>query len=204
MSKIKGPRPAPQAQRLADSNQPPGKPSAGNDDYDEPWEKKQSYLLKTQVPSASGKPRSPVPLPRSQAQPAKNDNNLYELPWDAMGNKSNGQQEQVEVAYITPWDATMDEDSTSGQQPRRFSQPASAPRVPVTASRKFSQPVASLSADDYDTPWEYKNKQQFGMMGPPKPGQLHEIADDTPEINPAISLDQQRSVSYLKLTKIIT
>jgi hypothetical protein len=158
------------------ANTPDAQPSSKpTDDYDEPWEKKQGYLFKTQVPNPSGRNRSPVPLPRQNPPPA-NDNQIYEQPWEAAG-QPNAQQPRAEAAFANPHE-------------RRFSQPAvPSNNGPVNAGRKFSQPVPSAPSDDYDMPWEYKNRQQF--MGPPKPVRLHEIANSQ-EIDPNKPLDQQR------------
>ena len=185
-SRMKVPKPTAQTQRPKSSHEQDRQPSTKpTDDYDEPWEKKQSYLLKTQVP----KPRSPVPLPR-QTHPQSNDSQLYEQPWDAM-NQPNGQQPQAEGVYETPWEATGGGAANGRASPRRFSQPASSTGSPASTNRKFSQPVIpSAPSDDYDTPWEYKNKQ-FGVMGPPKPIRLHEIANSQP-VDPNLPLNQQR------------
>ena len=172
---------------------PVTKPAGTSGDYDEPWEKKQSYLLKTQVPTPSSKPRSPVPLPR-QNPPPNNDGQLYELPWDAM-NQPNSQKPQPDVVYETPWDATGGGVANGGRaSPRRFSQPVMPIDSSTGKNRKLSQPVvpsAPPSNDDYDMPWEYKNKKQFGMMAPQKPARHHEIADSQ-EIDPDVPLDRQR------------
>lgn len=199
MGKMKVPKPQMQRPKSTPDQDKPassGKPSsAPSDDYDEPWEKKQSYFLKTQVPTPSGKSRSPVPLPRSQVQPSNPNGQLYETPWDAMTG-SNEQPVQPDVVYETPWDATMGGNASNGQQnracasPRRWSQPAGSTSTPGNTNRKFSQQI--VSTDDYDTPWEYKNKQFYSAMsGSPKPVRLHEIAN-AQEVNPDIPLDQQR------------
>ena len=93
--------------------------------------------------------------------------------------------------YETPWEATGGGAANGRASPRRFSQPASSIGSPASTNRKFSQPVIpSAPSDDYDTPWEYKNKQ-FGVMGPPKPIRLHEIANSQP-VDPNLPLNQQR------------
>ena len=172
---------------------PSAKPPGASDDYDEPWEKKQSYFLKTQVPTPSGKSRSPVPLPRNN-QPPNNNGQLYEQPWDAR-NQSNSQKPQADAVYETPWDASGGAVANGGRtSPRRFSQPAMSNDSSTNTNRKLSQPVMPAippSNDDYDMPWEYKNKQQFGMMTPQKPARLHEIAN-AQEVNPDLPLVEQR------------
>ena len=72
------------------------------DDYDEPWEKKQSYLFKTQVPGPGGKPRSPVPLPR---QSHASGSRIFESSRDA--SKVAGPPVQVDRVYDAPWDGTI-------------------------------------------------------------------------------------------------
>lgn len=175
-------------QDKASLGKPLGKPVGHADDYDEPWERKQSYLLKTQTPTPNMKSRSPVPLPR-QVHPPNNDGQLYEQPWDAM-NQSNDQQPQAEGVYEMPWDATG---GAAADGNRRFSQPTRPTSSSCSTNRKFSQPtvIPPGFTDDYDTPWEYKNKQQFGNIGPPKPSRLNEIAN-LHDINPDLPLDQQR------------
>lgn len=193
--KMKVPKPTPQTQRPKSnvpineqanscaSKPPTSKPPGTADDYDEPWENKQSYLRKTNVPAPSAKSRSPVPLPR-QSHPQNNDSQLYEKPWDTM-NQSNDQQPQEEYLYAKPWDETGSDGNVS---PRRYSQPSATSGRPGNNGRKLSQPVIPTAAtDDYDTPWEYKNKP-FGTVGPPKPMRIDEIAN----IDPDLPLSQQR------------
>ncbi len=195
--RMKIPKPTAQSQRpksnVAVNEQetaPPSKLTGASDDYDEPWEKRQSYLLKTQAPTPSMKSRSPVPLPR-QPHPSNNGVQLYEEPCDVM-NQPNGQPPQAEGVYETPWDATgAGAANTRGNvSSRRFSQPSKQSSSPANL-RKFSQPTVSAPSDNYDMPWEYKNKHSMMAMGPAKPIRLHEIAG-AEEVDPNIPLDQQR------------
>ena len=164
------------------------KPAGPSGDYDEPWEKKQGYLFKTSVPNPSGKSRSPVPLPRNSHPPSNEQ--IYEQPYDG-NNQSNTLPPPADEVYEAAWEVTSGGAANGRASPRRFSQPIAPPsNGPASANRKFSQPaVRPAPSDDYDMPWEYKNRPF--SVGPAKPVRLHELAN-AQEINPDLPLDQQR------------
>ena len=182
MNKFKPPRPK---SSTTSPNQPPKPGSAPGDDYDEPWENKQGYLLQNQLGGpGAGKSRSPAPLPRSlvAASTGSQEAQLYERPWDpAQANNSNNPVEQVPSSayYETPWENVPGNqvnvsNTTKDSSPGRVSQPCMPPAADST---------------NYDTPWEYKTAKQFVATTVPKPPRL---SDDATEVNPDLPLDAQR------------
>lgn len=191
MGKMKLPKPKP----LVSQNQRPKPGSAAGDDYDEPWEKKQGYMLQNTAPG-SGKPRSPVPLPRTSSTGAKNPEGQFHhrlREHKHPNGQSDATNQEPGGVYETPWEENRYSNELNGSHrlKEKSSRPTSQPNMHSAyppQGRKSSQPTLP-GLTDYDTPWEYKS--QFAPIGPPKPSRLNRLSD-TFEVNPDIPLDNQR------------